>query len=247
MRDPKEVTVLVVDDEAALKKALVFDFKRKGYRVLEAGNGKEAFDVLSRENVDIVLSDIRMPGGDGVELLGRIRERHAEIPIVLFLTGFADISLEEALDRGVAAVFPKPFDRKLLAQSVANLILSREERWTPESDASVTTDCRITLSFPNLNKAVEGQMLNIGRGGMFVTIKDFSPVVGSLTSFCIRFDSGNLQLIEGSGTVRWVREQKNGDLPPGCGIEFKFLGESSRKQVIAFINNSTAKAFIPKN
>ena len=114
MREPSEVTILIVDDDAALRKALVFDFTRKGFQVLSAGNGKDAYELVKNQRVDLILTDVRMPGGDGVELLDRVKSLCPELPIVIFITGFTDLTIVDAYAKGVDAIFAKPFDRKML-------------------------------------------------------------------------------------------------------------------------------------
>ena len=122
MTDLKDITLLIVDDEESLRDAMVYDFKRRGFNVLDASNGTQAFEIVKKTKVDIVLTDVRMPGGDGVELLDHIKAYNPELPVVMFITGFADITLEEAYDKGVDAVFAKPFDRKALLTAVMNAI-----------------------------------------------------------------------------------------------------------------------------
>lgn len=122
MKEPKNYTLLIVDDEEALRNTIVFDFKRKGFNVIAAANGTEALAVLRKTRVDLVLSDIRMPAGDGVSMLEQIRADHPAIPVVIFITGFADVTTEECLKKGAAAVLSKPFDRKKLLDSVTEAL-----------------------------------------------------------------------------------------------------------------------------
>lgn len=117
-KDPQDYTVLVVDDEEIIKKALVFDFKRRGFSVLAAVNGTDALALVRRNKVDLVLSDIRMPGGDGIALLENVRSEHPSVPMVILLSGFSDVDEAQCLARGARRVFKKPFDRKLLMQYV---------------------------------------------------------------------------------------------------------------------------------
>lgn len=114
----KKYTLLIADDEDALRNSMVFDFKRKGFNVLSAANGEQAFDIVKANNVDLVISDMRMPGGDGISLLEKIRAFNPTIPSVIFITGFADISEAECLAKGAKKVLSKPFDRKVLMSSV---------------------------------------------------------------------------------------------------------------------------------
>lgn len=111
-------TVLIVDDEPEIRKMLFFDFKRQGFNTLSAASAAEAFELVLKEKIDLVLSDMRMPGGDGMSLLENIRKIDPKIPIVIFLTGFADITEEECIAKGAVAVFTKPYERKNLMNAI---------------------------------------------------------------------------------------------------------------------------------
>src|SRR5690349_16439718 len=65
--------ILVVDDEEDLRDIVAFDLDRVGYAVVQAGCGKDAAALLERETVDLVLSDVRMPNGNGLSLLATVR------------------------------------------------------------------------------------------------------------------------------------------------------------------------------
>lgn len=114
-------TILIVDDEEDLRDAIAFDFKRQGFNVVQAENGKVAYQIVQNQPVTMVFSDVRMAGGDGVELLKNIKQTHPQIPVVLS-TGFAEIGVDEAYDMGAMAVILKPFERKLLKEIVNKIL-----------------------------------------------------------------------------------------------------------------------------
>lgn len=113
-------TILIVDDEDELREALVYDFKRRKCLVLEARDGLEAYEIFLKHKIDIIISDVRMPQGNGVDLLKKIRALHPEIPVVLLATGFADITSDEGVKLGALAVLDKPIDRKKMFKLLAN-------------------------------------------------------------------------------------------------------------------------------
>ncbi|MGE3974105.1 MAG: response regulator [Bdellovibrionales bacterium] len=248
MREPKDINILVVDDEPALRKAIVFDFKKKGFNVREAENGKLAFEIIKSEKIDLVLTDVRMPGGDGIELLENVKTRDPNLPVVMFITGFADITVEEAYDKGVNAVFSKPFDRKALLAAVLRAVSAKDEQWQARKTERLDSHIQlpIDLVFTDLKTSLQGKVLNIGRGGFFVAIKEPTVAVESKAHFNIKFQEGSIT-IEGTGIIRWVRTQGDEDLPSGYGIEFDSLSDLSRSQVIELINTLKTKSFIPKS
>lgn len=112
--------ILVVDDEEDLRDILSEDFALQGATVFTAKNGREAFDIVIKERPHVILSDVRMPGGDGVELLKKIRDEIAEnAPHIFLLTGFSDLRSEQAARFGGQGLVSKPFSLKLLRERVA--------------------------------------------------------------------------------------------------------------------------------
>ena len=102
--------VLIVDDEKELRRAIRRYLELEDYVCLEAKNGKEALKIINCEEIALVVSDIRMPGGDGIELLKAIKNINAKIPVVLLVTGFSEINRNEAISLGALDLLNKPID-----------------------------------------------------------------------------------------------------------------------------------------
>ncbi len=101
--------ILIVDDEDDLRELLASEFEFHGYEVYAAESGTAAMMVLDKVKVDIVLSDVRMPNGNGVWLLQQIRGKFGTSLPVFFLTGFSDINEEKAVKLDSQGLFHKPF------------------------------------------------------------------------------------------------------------------------------------------
>ncbi|HMN66976.1 MAG TPA: response regulator [Bdellovibrionales bacterium] len=114
--------MLIVDDDVHLRDAMALAVQRKGYQVMGAMSGNEATALLKNHKVDIVLSDIRMANGDGMELLNYIRAFVPTPPSVVLVTGYSDFTAEEALRVGAAAVIAKPFERMKLIGELDRII-----------------------------------------------------------------------------------------------------------------------------
>lgn len=110
-------TILVVDDEAILREILRYEFEKAGFDVIEAGSGTEAWQLFDSNPTDIVVTDIRMPHGDGLELLGRIKNKDKNTRVIL-VTGYSDITLEKARELGAATMLGKPYQFKELLDAV---------------------------------------------------------------------------------------------------------------------------------
>jgi two-component system, NtrC family, response regulator PilR len=123
--------ILIVDDEQSMREWLRILFQRDGFEVLTADDGLAARDIVAREYLDVVLTDIRMPRLDGVALLTAVRDL-APDAIVLMMTAHWTRDSEEwkqARELGAEALFEKPFrDVNLVAMQVRQLLESRRLR-----------------------------------------------------------------------------------------------------------------------
>jgi len=113
-----KATILVVDDESSLRQLLVRQLRSEGYNVVEAGYGLEALAVArsSSEPIDLVLSDIVMPGMIGTELAQRLLAEHPGIRVVLMSAHTLDPLVDPSGRPGNVPVLAKPFEgQKMLA------------------------------------------------------------------------------------------------------------------------------------
>ena len=116
------LTVLVAEDDPDFLECLVGFFSAQGARVVAAENGKQAFDLCLAQPVDVILSDFRMPGGDGLSFLRAVRARNPDHPPFVFLSGFADITRADALREGAQELFDKPCDLRALTTNLLSHI-----------------------------------------------------------------------------------------------------------------------------
>ena len=106
---PERLRCLVVDDEPRLRQVLVRLMEGDGFECSQAENGRAALQQLQRETVPLVLTDLRMPEMDGVELLRQIRERHPDVAVVM-ITAIADVETAVGcLGIGAMDYLTKPF------------------------------------------------------------------------------------------------------------------------------------------
>ncbi|MEZ4873184.1 MAG: response regulator [Bdellovibrionales bacterium] len=111
--------VLVVDDEKDLCEIVSFELEDIGFSVKTAHNGSDAFTMVKDQgDFDLVISDVRMTGGDGIELLENIKKYDAKKPPVILMTGFADVTEDEVLEKGAIAIIAKPISFSELRSSI---------------------------------------------------------------------------------------------------------------------------------
>ena len=118
--------ILIVDDEADLAHALAALLGNEGYTCAVCTNGAKAYDAVLAESPDLVLTDIRMPGGSGMDLLKRVRSHNPTLPVIL-ITAFATVDLAvEAMREGATDFLAKPFlPEELLAKIRAGIERTR--------------------------------------------------------------------------------------------------------------------------
>jgi DNA-binding NtrC family response regulator len=109
--------ILVVDDDPIICEQLQRLYSHSNYKVTLAHRGEEALSILENEDIDLVLTDIRLPGISGVELSRRIAELWSDIPVIV-MTGFAEIdNAVRVLKLGVSDFLVKPFEASVIQES----------------------------------------------------------------------------------------------------------------------------------
>lgn len=114
------VRILVVDDEHNLRMTIAANLELEGFEVVEAENGEAALALVKAQQFDLVLSDVRMPGMNGVDLFRRVHELNPDLPVIL-MTAFALEGLvQEALREGAFTLLPKPFEIEHLVAALSS-------------------------------------------------------------------------------------------------------------------------------
>src|SRR6202790_4822077 len=132
---PQPSSVLVVDDEAALRRTLRASLVTSGFAVEEAGNGTEAIVAIQRRSFDLVLLDVNMPGMSGVEVCRQIRAVAPQMGIIMVTVRDAEEDKVRALEAGADDYVTKPFRfRELIARLGA--VLRRTHR-DDEADSGI--------------------------------------------------------------------------------------------------------------
>lgn len=112
-----DITVLIVDDEPDILELMEEEFKYCGYKTLVAGCGNDAVKILADKIVDIVVSDYKMPNGNGMTVLSFVNQMSKK-PYFYFVSGQADVSVDDAILAGARKFFSKPFDLDELIKEI---------------------------------------------------------------------------------------------------------------------------------
>jgi two-component system, LuxR family, response regulator FixJ len=123
---PFESTVHVIDDDEALRDSLTFLLRTARLDVQSYPSATAFLEALPEANLNCVITDVRMPGMSGIELLRRLRERKISVPVIV-ITGHGDIPLAvEAMRIGAVDFLEKPFDDEVLIASVKAALRQKE-------------------------------------------------------------------------------------------------------------------------
>jgi DNA-binding NtrC family response regulator len=114
--------LLVVDDDADMLRLLTMRLTAAGYRVTAVTSAEAALTQLHIERPQLVLSDVRLPGRDGLALFDDIRQQHPSLPVILLTAHGTIPDAVEATERGVFTYLTKPFDGKGLLDKIAQAL-----------------------------------------------------------------------------------------------------------------------------
>lgn len=229
-------SLLVVDDEEDLREIVASEFEFMGGKVHQAENISVAKQILSQNNVDLIVSDIRMPGGTGIDLLDHLKSQDVNEPPIMLITGFADITVEEAFNRGAEALINKPFKLDDLIQVAARLTGPLDKRFQVQDFAPGKT---LALNF-----AESGETFALGRGGCSFRFNpqgkkfEINDVIGFEFTLSER-------ILSGVGMVRWVRYSEHQDGKILMGLEFLSVDGEGHDFILENFHSKKTKALIP--
>lgn len=117
-------TILVAEDSLMLRKVACFPLEKTGYKVLEANNGIEAIEAMSKTPIDMLITDLNMPGMDGFELIAHVKEdeRFKHIPIIILTTEGKKEMVMKGLTLGANSFLQKPIKPDVMLAEVERLL-----------------------------------------------------------------------------------------------------------------------------
>ena len=105
----EQTSILILDDEPIVSKRLQPSLEKKGYEVESFTGSAEALDRIEERSFDIVVTDLKMEGVDGMEFLTRVKEKHPQTEVIV-ITGFATMATaKESFNKGIFDFLAKPF------------------------------------------------------------------------------------------------------------------------------------------
>jgi two-component system response regulator FixJ len=166
-----DLTVHVVDDDLAIRESLDFLLGTAGFEVRLHENAQSLLDTMPGPLTGCILTDIRMPGIDGIELLRRVQARERKLPVVV-MTGHGDVPLAvEAMKLGASDFIEKPFDDAVLLSAIRNAC----ERVENDLDPTVATFMKRLATLTGRERQVFDRMVTGQATKVIARDLDLSP------------------------------------------------------------------------
>lgn len=234
----RDATVLVADDEPHYREILAGWLEREGGHVLLADDGIHALELLRKNEVNAIITDIRMPGMGGAELVKRVKAEGKYTPSAVSISGFSDLTSREAFDLGIEAQLSKPVERKILVSTVRRSLMERDELWARPFHSR--TRATIKFQFESLASALQTRRILFGRGGFCISSRIVFPESSSI-DFELDF-TGDGRLVVLQGIVRWDAPQEQ-----LVGIEITRVSDQTRDFVADLARSNATVSFIPRS
>lgn len=121
-----DISILIVEDEESIRRFIKINLERAGYIVREAGSGEEGIEIARRENIDILVLDIMLPGMDGFETCKILREEFPSLGIIMLTAKTQDVDKIMGLEYGTDDYMTKPFNPMELVLRIKSLVRRME-------------------------------------------------------------------------------------------------------------------------
>jgi CheY-like chemotaxis protein len=237
-------TVLIVDDEPDIAELFESEFQDFGFTTFTAGDIKIAKSILASNSIDIVLSDVRMPGGNGIELLKWVRTECPLSMIFLIMTGYSDVSLADALSLGAHGLFAKPVDlEKIIGCARACMELRQDSGPANRRSTRKPVNLKATISLVGEPAPFPATVVDLSRGGFYFSHQNPMITPGAELDFRIDCQIKNRLEISGKAIVRWTKHlagdagQSANSIHPklGAGAEFLHLNKNSGEDLLGIL------------
>lgn len=242
----KDLKIVLVEDEEELAQLYKARFEKLGALVKTMGDFEQAsYYIANKKNrIDLFITDICIINGTGEDLLKILNKLRPKVPSIV-MTGSVSPNVELLYSLGVTNVLEKPFPFERIYYSVIQTILPLQMKWS-RSQPRVKSQSSIQIF--NKDESNYLKTANIGLGGMFVELENPNFKVNEDVEFELMLEVSAKKLIKFSGTakVKWIRVKAEKNLKPGIGLEFVYIPENIRNELLNLIKSKQNSVYIPK-
>jgi DNA-binding response OmpR family regulator len=122
---------MIIEDDEAMRSLLEDFFEEEGFETDSASNGADALRILSKDHLDLIITDIRMPGLTGLDILPRLRRLKPETSIIVMTAYGSEDVRRRSLDRGATTYLEKPIHLSQLRTLIHEMVSTKEKRISP--------------------------------------------------------------------------------------------------------------------
>lgn len=236
--------IMVVDDEPDLLEIYEFSLKKRGFQVVTADCGNNAIQkLISGEKVDLILTDFRMPNGNGLDVLRSVRDlvnsnQLASIPVIV-ITGWIEPGVVDAMKEGAVSVHSKPISFDSVLQDIQNILnlnkFDSNRRLHPRKDISLNTK----ISKNGSSESSEMIAKNISLGGILIVNNDQPLIVNETYQLKLGVDNKQKKDFVAYAICRWQRNSNHNstDTHKTFQIGFAFNEETKERMILDDILN----------
>lgn len=211
-----QAAILIVDDEATIRKTLGLSLESKGYKVFSAATGAEALLLLEEHELDLILLDMRMPGMGGLEVLKEVRNRFSSLELpVLMLTATDDSdAMISALKAGANDYLIKPCNREILAARIETQLSMKEMNESLISERNNLrreyVDAKVKSQLDNVKFKSEFEQRSKAEEALIESERRFKVLYDNTPAICFNIDlKGVIQSVNryGAYILGYQREE----------------------------------------
>ncbi|MBI3047806.1 MAG: sigma-54-dependent Fis family transcriptional regulator [Acidobacteria bacterium] len=185
-------SVLVIDDDDSLRRVVEYNLQDEGYRVVTAADGASGLQAFRSQPIDLVLTDIRMPEMDGLELLTRLKTMQPDLPVIILTAHGTIDSAVDAMKLGASDYLTKPFNREQLKAAVRKALevaaLTSENRYLRQVVAERFSFASM-IAASRAMRAVTEMAARVAQGDTTVLLEGESGTGKELLAKAIHFHS----------------------------------------------------------
>lgn len=222
--------ILIVDDEDDIRKLLEKVLQKEGYKTLTASSGIDALVLAQDNTISLVITDIRMPGISGLDLLMQLHEMDSQLPIVVISGYGGHATALESLDRGAFFFIHKPFTGESLLKTVEQGLR------LPRIAVSEYKTCLHTSHTMKFSQPDSGS-------GYAETINHHIATVANVMGYPIKQSSGIVPFIVDEILMRAVEKSDTGDIKTRVSITSEKITVSVEAQEGSFSKNDISGKF----
>lgn len=228
--------LLILEPDLNMLAFLEKNFANQGFEVFVATHGEQAYDLIIKERIVAMVCSAEISGNPStaISLIDKLNISNTTPSVICIITEDSNYKISDAFDRGIDAVFVKPFEVKTLVALVKSSITPHLDNEVYRRVSRVSASFSVEVKNNISNELITGFAENLAQGGLFISVQHgFPPKIGDYVEVKIMLSDANF--IKGNGTVTWLRSLQIGTNKVGFGIKFD-VDKSETEKIYQLVN-----------